>query len=232
MVDEALQSAHRVRALFLTHDAADRHPDLVQVAHRDGVEVTFVSDRVAKALSETPHPQGAVAVVDLPTTGMAQLLAGPSRLVVVLAGVADPGNAGTVIRTAAAAGADGVVFGPQSVDPYGAKCVRASAGTLLHVPVVTGARLQDVVDSARAGGMQVLATAMDGTDLYSLDEELRRPTVWLFGSEAAGLGVTMTAAADRTVRIPMTASVESLNLAAAAAVCLYASARALTTVTG
>jgi TrmH family RNA methyltransferase len=229
VVRDALRS-HRMRELFLTEDVAATQPELVRGAQQAGVRIMVVTDRVAKTLSETTHPQGAVAVVDIPTTHVAELFSARPRLLVVLAGIADPGNAGTVIRTAAAVGADGVIFGPGTVDPYGAKCVRASAGAVLQVPVVVTTDIQDVLASARDGGMQTLATAIEGSDLFTLDDDLRRPTTWLFGGEAHGLDDAMTAAADRAVRIPMTASVESLNLAGAAAVCLYASARALGTV--
>jgi TrmH family RNA methyltransferase len=227
-VSEALRSSRAVRELFVTAEVARRHPDLVQAARADGASVLTVTERVVKTLSETAHPQGVIAVVQIPGTDIESVLP-DGRLFVLLGAVADPGNAGTVIRTAAAVGADGVVFGRGSVDPYGAKCVRASAGTVLHVPIVTDVDIADVVQRLRATGTQVLATALDGTDLFMLDGQLQRPTAWLFGGEAHGLNAALVDDADRTVRIPMTAGVESLNLAGAAAVCLYASARALGT---
>ena len=226
-VTEALRSSHQLRELFVTDDLAGRHPDLVDAARDHGANVVLVTERVAKALSETEHPQGVTAVVAIPRPDLDGLLAKGPRLVVVLDRVADPGNAGTVIRTAAAAGADAVVLGRGSVDPYGAKSVRASAGAVLHVPVVTDVDVAETVARLQASGTQVLATALDGTDLFALDQQLRRPTAWLFGGEARGLDPVALGAADLTVRIPMTDGVESLNLAGAAAVCLYASARAL-----
>jgi TrmH family RNA methyltransferase len=226
---EALRSAHRVRDVFITDEVASANTGLVQLAVDRGVPLTVISDRVARALSDTVHPQGVTAVVDIPTAQLDDVLPSDVRLVVVLDGVADPGNAGTVVRTAAAAGADAVIFCRDSVDPYGAKCVRASAGALLHIPVVSEAEPTDAIARLRERGMQVLATSLDGTDVFDLREELRRPTVWLFGGEAHGLSPDVQATADRTVRIPMTPRVESLNLAAAAAICLYASAQALDT---
>jgi RNA methyltransferase, TrmH family len=229
-VSEALRSSHQMRELFVTDKLAARHPDLVQAARDHGASVVSVTERVGKALSETEHPQGVIAVVQIPGTDLAKLLTdGPRQLVVLLDRIADPGNAGTVIRTAAATGADAVVFGRGSVDPYGAKCVRASAGTVLHVPVVVDADIVEAIEQLRGLGTQVLATALDGADLFTLDERLRRPTAWLFGGEARGLAANALDAADGKVRIPMTSGAESLNLAGAAAVCLYASARALAT---
>ena len=228
-MSEALRSSHRVRELFVTDDLATRHQELVQLADDAAARITVVSDRVARALGETVHPQGVVAVVELPASDIDTVLVPGLRLAVLLDGIADPGNAGTVIRTAAAAGADAVVFCGNTVDPYGDKCVRASAGAVLHVPIVVGADVEDSVQRLRDVGVQVLAAALGGDDVFALGDALRHPTAWLFGGEAHGLDPAHAAMADRRVRIPMTTRVESLNLAAAASVCLYASAHALGT---
>jgi RNA methyltransferase, TrmH family len=150
-------------------------------------------------------------------------------LVALLANVRDPGNAGTVLRTADAAGARAVVFGDASVDPYNGKCVRASAGSLFHLPVVAGARLEDAVIAMREAGLRIVAA--DGRASRSLDDpdvlaRLSEPTAWLFGNEAWGLPPDLVRMADEPVAVPIYGKAESLNLAAAAAVCLYASARA------
>ncbi|HYN93048.1 MAG TPA: RNA methyltransferase, partial [Pilimelia sp.] len=151
------------------------------------------------------------------------------RLVAVLAGIAEPGNAGTVVRTAEAAGARAVMFPDGSVDPYNGKCVRASAGSLFHVDVVRGGSAAEAVAALRAAGLVVLAADAHGAgDLDDLADAgaLARPTAWLFGSEAHGLPADLLAVADARVRVPIHGRAESLNLAAAAAVCLYSSARA------
>jgi TrmH family RNA methyltransferase len=150
-------------------------------------------------------------------------------LVALLANVRDPGNAGTVLRTADAAGAHAVVFADASVDPYNGKCVRASAGSLFHLPVVAGARLEDAVATMRDAGLRIVAA--DGRTGHSLDEpgvqaRLAEPTAWMFGNEAWGLPPELVALADEPIAVPIYGRAESLNLAAAAAVCLYASARA------
>ena len=150
-------------------------------------------------------------------------------LAVVLANVRDPGNAGTVLRTADAAGAGAVIFAGSSVDPYNSKAVRASAGSLFHLPVVTGTPVQDAVRALRESGLRILAA--DGGAASTLDDleaagQLGRPTAWLFGNEAWGLPADVLDLADEAVAVPIYGQAESLNLAAAAAVCLYASARA------
>jgi RNA methyltransferase, TrmH family len=234
----------RVRQLFVTADARARYPELLNRAAELGVPIQQASGHVLSELSDTVTPQGLVAVcavLDVPlATALAALAgelaaggraadAGPG-LVVLLAAIRDPGNAGTVLRTADAAGAAAVVFSESSVDPYNGKCVRASAGSLFHLPVVVGAPVLATIDALRAAGLQVLA-ADGGPDAESLDDlehagGLARPTAWIFGNEAWGLPAEVRAAADLLVRVPIHGRAESLNLAAAAAVCLYSSARA------
>ena len=213
-----------VLELFGTDAALTRHGDL---AARADV-VSPVTEEALAALAETVHPQGLVAVCEQADAPLRAAL--DKRLVAVLADIRDPGNAGTVLRTADAAGAGAVVFAGDSVDPYNGKCVRASAGSLFHVDVVRERDPADVVTALRGAGTQVLAATGHGDD--DLDDlldagALDRPTAWLFGSEAHGLSGDLMAAADRRVRVPIHGGAESLNLAAAAAVCLYASARAM-----
>jgi TrmH family RNA methyltransferase len=222
---------HLVHELFCTQTAASRHPGLIELAGDRGVTTRYVTDRVADALSDTRTPQGVVAVCAMPAADLASVLAASPRLLVVLVEVADPGNAGTVIRVADAAGAHAVVFAGTTVDPYNGKCVRASAGSLFHLPVVTGVSPTDVTAGAGAAGLQVLAAdahAEADLDAAEVERLLGQPTCWLFGHEVRGLtGTGLTGwGISRTVRVPTYGRAESLNLATAAAVCLYASARA------
>lgn len=217
---------HVVRELFATPAAADRDAGVMRAAAAAGVPVTSVSDRVAGVLSDTRHPQGLVAVVEIPRVDLDDILRSAPRLVAVLAGASDPGNAGTVIRTADAAGADAVVVTRGSVDPYGGKCVRATAGSLFHLPVVTGLDLSTTIGTLREAGLQVFATTLDGEDIDDLGDVLAAPTAWCFGNEAHGLAAAGADSADRRVGIRMHGQAESLNLAAAAALCLFASTRA------
>jgi TrmH family RNA methyltransferase len=219
-------TSYVVRELFVTSTAADRETDLLRAAASRDVPVVLVDDRVARTLGDTETPQGVVAVVQQPRHRLDSVLAGGPRLVAMLCGVADPGNAGTVIRTADAAGADAVVLTRGSTDPYAGKCVRATAGSLFHLPVVTGVSAEPTIDSMRGAGLTVLATTLDGDSIDEVEDVLAGPVAWLFGNEAHGLDADVTAAADRRVRVPIRGRAESLNLAAAAAVCLYATVRA------
>jgi TrmH family RNA methyltransferase len=197
---------------------------LVAAATARGVGVSEVTDRAMAGLSETVTPQGIVAVCGLVDVPLADALAGNPRLVAVLVGVSDPGNAGTVIRVADAAGADAVLLAGDTVDPHNGKCVRASTGSLFHVPIAR-AGVEETLAACRAGGLRLVAA--DGhatTELTSGDDMVSRPTAWLFGSEAHGLPAGVVAAADTVVKVPIYGKAESLNLATAATVCLYASA--------
>ena len=219
-VREALADPGGVHEVFATASAAEASADLLEGAD---VPVRLVTDKAAASLSETVSPQGLVAVCALRDVPAERLVRTPPRLAVALAELNDPGNAGTVLRTADACGAGAVVFGAGSADPYGGKVVRSSAGSVFHLDVVRAAPLEPLVHGLRAAGVTVLAA--DGRGEAALDElagELAGAVLWLFGNEARGVPAELAAAADARVRIPMRGRAESLNLAAAAAICLYA----------
>ncbi len=228
-VAEAFHCGAQVTDLFVTVPARTRHGDLVAAIATAGIPVHVVSGEVMDELAQTVTPQGLLAVCGFVDVPLAEVARAKPALVALLANVRDPGNAGTVLRTADAAGAHAVVFADASVDPYNGKCVRASAGSLFHLPVVAGTRLEEAVVSLREAGLRIVAA--DGRAGRSLDDpevqaRLAGPTAWMFGNEAWGLPPELVALADEPVAVPIYGRAESLNLAAAAAVCLYASARA------
>ncbi|WP_029291119.1 RNA methyltransferase [Cellulomonas sp. HZM] len=242
-VREAVAGSVRVHDVYLSQTAAARYDEIVEAASARGVRVHVGTTEVLDAMS--PDAQGVVAVLDQLATPFGDVLSAAPRLVAVLAHVRDPGNAGAVVRAADAAGADAVVLTAASVDVHNPKVVRSTAGSLFHLPVVTGADLPAAVDALRAAGLTVLAA--DGAGEHDLDDlldvagsasgsspavlpdgtpDLSRPTAWLFGNEAWGLRDEDRALADAVVRVPIRGRAESLNLATAATVCLYASSRA------
>ena len=207
--------------VFVTEDALIRFESML-----GDVPVHLVTERAAKALSDTVTPVGLVAVCEAPSTSLSGVLADRPKLVTVAAGISEPGNAGTLIRIAEAMGADAVVLAGHSVDPYNGKCLRASAGSIFAIPVVAEPDATQAVSALSDGGLRVLATTLDG-DLSLDDADLSGPTAWLFGPESHGLPAELTEMAADRIRIPMAGGAESLNVAAAAAICLYQSAKAL-----
>jgi TrmH family RNA methyltransferase len=230
LIQTTMHGRGLVAELFASPSAAVRHADLIGAALEAGIPVHRAEEGALAALSETVTPQGLVAVCRLVAVPLSAALGVSPSLVAILAEAQDPGNAGTVIRCADAAGADAVVLAHGSVDPHSGKCVRGSAGSLFHVPICADAELDTALTTVRErAGLTVLAA--DGTGHRDLDDAeaaglLARPTAWLFGNEARGLPAATRDLADEVVRVPIYGRAESLNLAAAAAVCLYASARA------
>lgn len=223
-----------VHEIYVTAAGSARNTQIVRDAFDAGITVTEVTERAAAKISDAVTPQGLTARCALPAgaaadadQSLADVLGRAPRLVAVLVETADPGNAGTVIRLADAAGADAVILAGDAVDPWGPKAVRASAGSIFHLPVLRAADPTELVGRLSADGLSVLATTgYAETDLDSAIAGglLELPTAWLFGSEAHGLTGAVIAAADAAIRVPIHGRAESLNLAAAAAVCLYASA--------
>lgn len=253
-VREALRAHHDclsaggtpvVEALYATVECLKKHPELLEAASAPGsrLQVRIASEMVLAAMTDTVSPQGIVAVCNFVDVPLAEVLAAKPKLIAMLCRVQDPGNAGTVLRAADAAGADAVIFSSSSVDIYNPKAVRSTAGSLFHIPVVLGLTVTEVVLAAKAAGVGVLAA--DGYGHLNLDQlqdesaarafdqeipdssyELEKPTLWLFGNEAQGLAGEEKALADHRVAVPVYGAAESLNLGTAATVCLYASARA------
>ena len=227
-VESAIAGGFAVE-VFCTVDAQQRYAELIETARAAGVRISLVTERAARNLSDTVTPVGLVAVcrqVDVP---IADALAGGPWLVAVPVEIGEPGNAGTLIRVADAVGADAVVLAGDSVDPHNGKCVRASAGSLFHLHIARERSIDTALKVLAGAGLQVLATAADGeVDLDDADDLLRQPTAWLFGNEAHGLDPAVAARADHRVRIPIRGRAESLNLATAAAICLYSSSRVQT----
>lgn len=220
-------AAGLVQRLFVTPAASVRHADIVADGHASGATVLEVGEAELASLTDTVTPQGLVAVCGIDTASLAEVVAARPKLVVVCAQVRDPGNAGTVIRCADAFGADAVVLTEGSVDVHNPKTVRATAGSLFHLPVVTDVSLVEATDALKAAGLRVLAADGSGTKtLLDLTAELSGPVAWVMGNEAWGLPAEDLATADIVAKVPMWGAAESLNLSTAAAVCLYATAAA------
>ncbi|CAN5520616.1 RNA methyltransferase [soil metagenome] len=219
--------AHRpdtVVEMFATPTALERHPDLKDAAREVGIEVVFTTEAVLDVMADTVTPQGIVAVARQTPTSVRDIFAASPRLVAICEEVRDPGNLGTIIRAADAAGADAVILTGRTVDPYNPKVVRATTGSLFHLPIAVGVDLAAAVERAHAAGVRVVAADVGGGDFLAARALLAEPTAWLFGNEARGLDDAALALADLSLRLPIYGSAESLNLATAASVCLYETA--------
>ncbi|MBE6481037.1 MAG: RNA methyltransferase [Actinomyces ruminicola] len=251
-VREAVRhAADYVLDVYFTEDAARLHAAIADAATAAGLYTHLVTPEVMRAMSA--DAQGVLAVVradavasrpqrgvggggaeaaapagdaDARSDSLLDTVLPGARLVAVLTETQDPGNAGTIIRAADAAGADAVVLVKGSVDPTNPKVVRATAGSLFHLPVLTGVTLEEATAALRAAGLRLLAADGHGTvSLFDAEAELAAPSAWLLGNESRGLAPAALDAADTVVSIPIYGMAESLNVASAAAICLYASAR-------
>ena len=206
--------------------AGTGHTAVLEAAWAAGLSIREVSHEVLVAMCDTKVPQGIIAVCRPINADLDAVLDLRPRLLLILTNVRDPGNAGTVIRGADAAGADAVLVSDSSVDIYNPKVVRSTAGSLFHLPIVTGVPIPVLLDRVRGAGLALLAA--DGTgqsQLADIDPDLLAgPHAWVMGNEAWGLESGVLDACDEVVRIPIFGKAESLNLAMAATLCLYASA--------
>lgn len=226
-VREALEyRPEAIVELFATPTGWEKHPDLRATSEQHSIEVEYVTEQVLNAMADTVTPQGFIAVCRQFPTALKDIFAAGPKLIAVLEEVRDPGNAGTIIRAADAAGADAVILTGRSVDLYNPKVVRSSTGSIFHLPIAIDVELEDVRLRVREAGMQFIAADIKGEDLLEARASgvLAEPTAWLFGNEARGLSDEKLALAERAITVPIYGHAESMNLATAASVCLYESA--------
>jgi TrmH family RNA methyltransferase len=222
---EALDRPKLIVDLYATEEALERHADLFEKADELKLDITVVSEAVLKVMCDTNTPQGVLAVCRQLHVTLDDLIATKPQLVALLANIRDPGNAGTVLRAADAAGADAVIFSDNSVDVYNPKVVRSTTGSIFHLPIVMGADIADTIAALKAAGIQVFAANGGGAELPTIDKQtLAKPTAWVMGNEAWGFEPETLQLVDQEIAVPIYGAAESLNLATAASICLYASA--------
>lgn len=240
LVEEALRSACPIRAVLFSESGARHHTRLAPYLDRPEVSIPILhtTDRLFQGIADTENPQGVAALVTPRPTTMEEIIRTgegcESPLILVLVGVQDPGNVGTILRTAAAFGASAAITTASgqsgTASPFAPKALRASAGAALHLPILAGHAAAAAVDQLRSAGIYLMATSSrqnDGGDqpLSPWQVNWCRPVALLIGNEGQGLPEEIERAADAHIRIPMSSSVESLNAAAAAAVLFYEAAR-------
>lgn len=221
LLEEACLAHCELVVVCCTPEWQAQHPQLWQQASQQAQRAEIVSEAVLEAIATTVNPDGVVATakrfsLSAPKTNL--------KLGIALETLQDPGNLGTIIRTTAAAGADGLWLSADSVDPDHPKVLRASAGQWFRLPMTVSPNLQEQVQQFKQQGIQIVATLPTATQSY-WHADLARPSLILLGNEGAGLSAELAELADLTVKIPLAAGVESLNVAIAAALILYEARR-------
>ena len=226
LVEEWLHSQLEAEVVLVSESLAanPRGPELLATLELKGLEHCLLADDVFDSISNVRQSQGIAAVIRRPVWRVEDLLAPPAPLIIIAAGLQDPGNLGTIIRTAHAAGAHGIAATAGTVSPFNAKCIRASAGSALHLPVVAEVEFDEIAAAARAKGVRLLACSPEAPASY-LDAALAGGVALVFGQEGSGLPAAMEAACDLIVRIPIAPGVDSLNVGSSAAVILLEAAR-------
>lgn len=218
-----IHAPEQLSELYVTATSEPWQFDIDRLADAAQVEIIRVTNQVMSAMCDAVHPQGVLAVAEMSTLSLDEVLP-KAKLVAILHEVRDPGNAGAVLRVADAAGADAVVFTGGSIDPWHPKVVRATTGSLFHLPVITLASLEDCVAKLHSTEFSVFAADVNGAELQPNDPKLIARTAWIFGNEAHGLTLEERNLASTSFRLPIFGHAESLNLASAASVLLYLSA--------
>jgi RNA methyltransferase, TrmH family len=225
MVEEALRDAVGVKTVVAAPSLVQHHgKGILKLAEHQGIEVVWISDRLMDAVAESKTPQPVLAVLNMKEYTEDGLFTRPSGLIIVCHQLQDPGNLGTIIRTAEAVGASGMAITSNTVDPFNAKAVRASMGSILRMPVVQINSLPAFIVVCKRKGYQTVATTLTGAKTH-YDADFTKPTVILLGQESAGLPQEIIADIDLSVRIPVSDTIDSLNVAVAAAVVLYEAMR-------
>lgn len=225
MVEEALRDDQGVTMVVASPTIVQHHgKGILKLAESRSVELLWISERLMDTISESKTPQPVMAVVKMREYSEDELLAHGSKLIVVVHQLQDPGNLGTIIRTSEAVGASGIAVTPNTVDPFNAKAVRASMGSILRLPLVLITDFAGFIRKCKQKGYQTAATVLTGEKTH-FDVDLKKPTVVVLGQEGAGLPQEIMADVDLLVRIPMAETIESLNVATAAAVILYEAMR-------
>lgn len=226
LVEEAWQTGVPLEFVLYT-PAFEENPQggvLVAALQAAGLRVLPVPDSIMQVISATVTPPGVVAVAPLPDCSLAELLHNPAPLLVIAAGLQDPGNLGTIWRTALGAGATGLILTHGSVDPFSPKVVRAAMGASFRLPVVTGVEPAVLATGLAAAGVKLVVADVGATTVL-WQADLAGPLALVVGNENHGPGAELLAAATTKVGIPMVGPVESLNAAVAAAILLYEALR-------
>jgi len=225
MVEEALRDKVGVTTVVASPALVQHHgKGVLKLAETRSIDILWISERLVDAISESKTPQPVMAVVKMKEHSDDELFDHASKLIIICHQLQDPGNLGTIIRTVEAVGAAGIVLAPNTVDPYSAKAIRASMGSILRLPVVRVGNTSAFLKLCKQRAFQTIAAVVTG-DKSHCAIDLKKPTVIVLGQEGAGLPQDIMAEVDLRVRIPMAETIDSLNVAVSAAAVLYEALR-------
>lgn len=229
LIEECLQSQLHIFACFHSQELSQRAQEILHRIGQRNCPAFPVTDSALAAISDTVNTQGLILIAGRPATQLDQIFSSSGEhagvpLIVCMDAVQDPGNFGTIVRTAEAAGASGIIALTGSVDAYAPKTLRSAMGSAFRLPIATGISPDKLLLKARATGLHVVATAMEAEVIYS-DFDWRQPVIMILGNEATGVRAELLEQCDARVRIRLRPPVESLNVAAAAAVLLFEAAK-------
>jgi RNA methyltransferase, TrmH family len=225
MVEEALRDGVGIKMIVASPALLRHHgKSVLRIADTGSIDILWISEKLMDSVSESKTPQPILAVVRLKEYTDSDLFAHRSKLIVIAHRLQDPGNLGTIIRTAEAVSAAGIAITPNTVDPYGAKAVRATMGSIFRTPIVRIGAIGEFVKKCKEKGFQAVATMVTG-EMTPFDIDLTKPTVVILGQEGVGLPLHSLADVDLRVRIPMAGTIDSLNVATSCAVVLYEALR-------
>jgi TrmH family RNA methyltransferase len=222
LIEEAAQAGVSIRHVLYCRKitSSQRGSRLLEKFGQLGVPRFLVDESLFGELADTENPQGILAVAETVQSGFSDLLITPDSLLLLIDGVQDPGNLGTMIRTACAAGASGVVLTKGTVDLFNPKVIRASMGTVFQIPIIIKEDNERILEFIKSKGFRILVADAKGEKLY-YDSTTQGPVVWVLGNEANGPGDFFLRAADEIVSIPLSGKVESLNVAVATGILLF-----------
>jgi TrmH family RNA methyltransferase len=224
LVEEALRAERATVQSVIVAAGASREFRNLLIRVPSQAEVVEVPDRLFRQVAATESPQGIAALVELQIRNLDDSLARPDALLIVACGLQDPGNLGTIVRSAQAFGATALVTLHETVGPFNPKAVRASAGAVFHLPIFTGEKARQLFTRLRQAGMRIVATDRHSPSKI-MDADLHGPVAILIGREAAGIAPEIAAEADMRVSIPIRPGMDSVNAATAASIFLYEAAR-------
>lgn len=225
MVEEAIQGRAGVKMVVASPALVRHHGKAaLTLAEAGSIDILWISEKLMDSVSESKTPQPVMAVVRMKERSQEELFAHRSKLIILAHQLQDPGNLGTIIRTAEAVAAAGMALTPNTVDPFSTKAIRASMGSILRLPVVRIEDPGEFIIRCRQEGFQTVATEVTGEQTH-LDIDLAKPTVVILGQEGAGLPRNILADVDLRVRIPMAETIDSLNVATSSAIILYEALR-------